>query len=167
MSDVYQKLNRNYNLELLKKEIKIIVENYGWGAASQISLQSPDDSFHSKNCVGTMDNYPGRTINDFKPINSFIGNDWEISKFINENEIYRTRIMKLGPKQCYSMHTDGSQRIHLAIFTDPKCFFVINNSVFHIPADSYAYKINTTLMHTAINSTTKLERIHLVGCLKP
>lgn len=158
---------RKYNIEKIFNEINYFhsLNNINYDI-KQICLQLPNgitDWF-----VGT-----GRTTEpqnveysekDF--CNLIIPEDWEISKFIIENNLYRTRILKLHSKECYSLHRDKSDRLHLAITTNHKCFFVIDDSVIKIPADGNPYFLETTKYHTAINANLEnFVRIHLVGCV--
>ena len=39
-----------------------------------------------------------------------------------------------------------------------------NNMLYHIPADGYVYEIDTTVLHTFINTSNNCFRTHLVVC---
>lgn len=155
------KLENRYDLQKIVMEIYDLVEEHGWWKDSQISLQSPTGEMHHG--IGKIEWSEGYTEKDFTKLN--IPDTWEISRFIRENNLYRTRIMKLNPKQCYSYHVDRSPRIHLAVQTHPHCFFVEDDKLIHIPDDGYAYLVDTTKYHTAMNCTLDFERIHIVGCV--
>jgi Aspartyl/Asparaginyl beta-hydroxylase len=80
----------------------------------------------------------------------------------------RIRYMKLLPKTGLSIHADRECRYHLAIQTSPKSLFLDctpeGNTVakgYHIPADGYFYKVDTTKEHTVFNGGWE-PRIHLV-----
>jgi hypothetical protein len=152
-------LKGSYNIEKIKLEIEFLADKHGWWDNSQISLQSPDGNFHEGSGKIEWSKYSEK---DFTQLN--IPEDWEISRFVKEHKLYRTRIMKLNPKECYSVHKDRTPRVHLVIETDPKCLFLLENKAFHIPADGHAYYIDTTKEHTALNGTLDFERIHIVGC---
>ena len=77
-------------------------------------------------------------------------------------KMYRTRVMKMKPKTCYTYHKDYAKRIHIPLITNEKCFFVIDDEVVRLPADGNHYLVDTTKMHTAINASFE-ERIHIVG----
>lgn len=87
------------------------------------------------------------------------------NSIIEELGMYRTRIMLMPPYSCYSMHQDPTKRIHIPLITDWNCFFVINRTVCHLAADGKAWIVDTTLPHTFINSTTSIDRFHIVGCI--
>ncbi len=79
----------------------------------------------------------------------------------------RTRLMRLPPKSCLSIHADPSRRFHYAITTNPDAYVVAvegNAGVFyHIPADGCLYEMDTHKTHTAINAGRQ-PRVHLVLC---
>lgn len=75
----------------------------------------------------------------------------------------RTRLMRLGAKNCLSAHKDVGFRFHIALVTNAQSFMVFENSpFFHIPSDSHLYWTNTVEFHSAINGHHEAERIHLV-----
>ena len=79
--------------------------------------------------------------------------------------MYRTRVMIMQPKTCYTYHLDLTKRIHIPLITNDKCFFVIEDKVVRYPADGNYYVVDTTKMHTAVNASFE-ERIHIVGCVR-
>ena len=156
-----KKLNKTYDLQTILIEIDFIIKQYGWWEDTQISLQSPDGDWHSG--VGHSAT-KGFKETDFNDLNT--SDHWELTRFIKENNLYRTRILKLKPGRCYSYHQDWSPRIHLAVITHPYCFIAEDKQLFHIPADGHAYLVDTTKSHTALNGSLDLERIHIVGCVR-
>lgn len=73
-----------------------------------------------------------------------------------------TRLMVLKPKTCYTYHIDKSNRVHIPVITNEKNFFVVNDSVFRLPADGGVYEVVTTKIHTFVNASLET-RIHIVG----
>jgi len=80
----------------------------------------------------------------------------------------RVRYMRLMPKTGLTVHTDKEQRYHLVMTTNRFSMFghVYEGSeelgkVYHMPADSHFYKVDTTLGHFVYNGGWE-ERIHLV-----
>lgn len=149
-----------YNIDKVRLEIDMLTDEHGWGNRNQLSLQSPDGNFETGD--GKIEYHPGMAETDFTSLN--LDPDWEISKFISDNNLYRTRIMKLLPKQCYSYHWDRTPRVHLAVDTHEHCFISIDDKLVHVPSDGYAYWIDTRKYHTAMNCTLDFERVHIVGC---
>ncbi len=79
----------------------------------------------------------------------------------------RTRLMRMPPKSCLSIHADPTRRYHYAITTNADAYIVAledNKGVFHhIPADGYVYQMDAHKTHTAINAGRQ-DRVHLVLC---
>lgn len=78
--------------------------------------------------------------------------------------MYRTRLMNLKPKTCYSYHRDPTVRLHIPLTTNDNCFFVIDDEVIRYPADGNYFIVDTRKMHTAVNTSYE-DRLHLVGCI--
>lgn len=76
--------------------------------------------------------------------------------------MFRTRIMKLKPYQCYSYHVDPTQRVHIPLITNENCFMIIDDILYRYPADGNYYVADTTKIHTFVNASLK-DRIHIVG----
>lgn len=79
----------------------------------------------------------------------------------------RTRVMRMRPKSCLSIHADPTRRYHYAITTNPGCFIVGvtegAGTFHHIPADGHLYQMDAHRTHTAMNSGNK-DRVHIVIC---
>ena len=85
-----------------------------------------------------------------------------INSILEDLKMYRTRVIKMKPKTCYTYHKDYTKRIHIPIITNEKCMFIIDDEVVRFPADGDYYLVDTTKMHTAINASFE-DRIHIVG----
>lgn len=88
-----------------------------------------------------------------------------IGDLIEKNGGYRTRIMAMIPKTCYSIHSDPSKRIHVPLKTNASSWMAWpqNNQLFHMPVGS-VYLTDTTQPHTFFNAGAE-SRIHLVMCV--
>jgi hypothetical protein len=79
----------------------------------------------------------------------------------------RTRLMRMRPKSCLSIHADPTRRYHMALITNPDCYIVgvsgEDGSFHQIPADGILYRMDAHRTHTALNSGNK-DRFHLVIC---
>lgn len=79
----------------------------------------------------------------------------------------RTRLMRMRPKSCLSVHADPTRRYHMALITNPGCYIVgvsgEKGSFHKVPADGRLYEMDAHRTHTAMNSG-KHDRIHLVIC---
>ena len=127
----------------------------------QYNLQAPDNDWSDG--VGRADHT--KHPESYYTFNN-LPSHWELYRFIKENNFYRTRVMKLRNKTCYSWHYDFTPRLHLSIVTNERCFFIIDKDVIHIPSDGVPRIVDTTKYHTAINANLKdFTRIHIVGCM--
>lgn len=127
---------------------------------NQICLQGTEESADPYLGTGLLTSIKGPESNFTVPLFDLP----YTNKILVDLKMYRTRLMKLMPKTCYSLHADPTKRIHVPLITNEKCLMVVDNEAFHIPADGNYYIIDTTKKHTAINGDFNLERIHLVGC---
>ena len=86
------------------------------------------------------------------------------NSIIHELGMYRTRLMNMKPKTCYSYHWDPTKRMHIPLITNENNFFVIDDEVSRYPADGSYYLIDTTKKHTFVNASFE-NRLHIVGCV--
>ena len=145
------------DLDKIKKELEILPE-YN----EQIALQGTKDNldpFYA--CGAEIFNNTGKREHEF---NTPIFDMPYINSIIKDLKMYRTRVMVLKPKRCYTYHQDTTKRIHIPLVTNDKCFFIINSQVKQYPADGNYYVVDTTQMHTAINAS-KEDRIHIIGVI--
>lgn len=77
-------------------------------------------------------------------------------------DLKRTRLIRLSPLQCYTIHKDYTPRVHIPLVTNNKCLIIIENEIFHFPADGSVYLLDTTKEHTALNGS-RSDRLHIVG----
>lgn len=145
---------QKYNLDTIKQEVNYIIDNIGWSQENQIMLQGHDEGLGSLDWSKEKEHF---TLN--------IPEDFIISKFIKQNNLFRTRLMMVKPKTNYSYHFDGTKRLHLSVFSNVNNFFIIEDHVYRIPSDGHPYLVDTTKYHTFVNTDKKLERIHIVGGL--
>jgi hypothetical protein len=87
-----------------------------------------------------------------------------INSLLERYKMYRSRVLILDPKKCYSYHQDPSFRIHIPVVTNPNSWLLIDEEVYKLNVGK-AYLTNTKLKHTAINADNE-KRIHIVGCTK-
>ena len=145
------------DLDKIKKELEILPKY-----DEQIALQGTKDNldpFYA--CGAEIFNNTGKREHEF---NTPIFDIPYINSIIKDLKMYRTRVMKLKPKRCYTYHQDTTKRIHIPLVTNDKCFFIINSIVKQYPDDGNYYVVDTTQMHTAINAS-KEDRIHIIGVI--
>lgn len=147
------------DLEKIKKELQTL-PSYD----EQISLQGTKDNldplwgigkFNEKCKIGMKEIDFNILLFDIPYINSII----------KDLKMYRTRVMNLKSKTCYTIHKDNTKRIHIPIQTNENCFIIIDKEVKHLPADGNYHVVDTTQYHTAVNASWE-NRIHLVGIIE-
>lgn len=148
----------NIDIEKIKSELKLLPK-----FDEQICLQGTKDNLDPFWGVGRWleKHQMGYKETDF---NNFIFDLPYTNSIIDELKMYRTRVMNLKSKTCYTYHKDISKRIHIPIETNKNCFIIINKEVKHYPADGNYYVVDTTQYHTALNASM-LDRIHIVGVI--
>ena len=145
------------DLDKIKDELKLLPE-----FNDQICLQGVDDNPDPFFGCGTISNIKPYKETDFTEPNFNLP---YINSIIEELNMYRTRVMVLKPKVCYSIHSDPVKRIHIPVITNENCWLIVNKEIMHLPADGRYYKIDTTQKHTALNGSWE-DRIHIVGSVE-
>lgn len=86
-----------------------------------------------------------------------------IEKYIIKYQAYRTRIMILPPRKCYSVHKDLGYRIHIPIVTNHQNWMIWpeENTCVQLSTGNI-YLTNTIKTHTFINGDSHINRIHIV-----
>lgn len=148
----------NIDIEKIKSELKLLPK-----FDEQICLQGTKDNLDPFWGVGR---WLEKHQMEYKEtdFNTFIFNLPYINSILSDLKMYRTRVMNLKSKTCYTYHKDLSKRIHIPIETNENCFIIINKEVKHYPADGNYYIVDTTQYHTALNASKK-DRIHIVGVI--
>ncbi len=140
------------------KDIIVWTESGKKGKQTGIQFRLGEDPWTS--AVGRNNGRPDHQYNQLNP--AFAGT--MIEGLISQYQMFRTRLMWLSPMSCYSMHRDSSPRIHIPIVTNPGCYFAFLENPPHYMPPGYAYKVDTTAYHTAMNCSEE-PRLHLVGCI--
>ena len=47
------------------------------------------------------------------------------NSIIKKFGLYRTRVLRLFPHQCYTYHKDPTKRIHIPLISNKKCFMIV------------------------------------------
>ena len=116
-------------------------------------------SFDKRLCLnetsGPLFSGPYKLKEEFK--NTPLGNVLESIGPIGE-----ARLLKLSSAESYTAHADPDDRYHLAITTNSYCYLqdLSNQKLYHIPADGYIWRMDTSQIHVATNFGGR-DRIHL------
>jgi len=155
MRNVVEKIG-TVDLELIRTELALLPQY-----DTQIILQSNQQ--HAKDYTFGTDMV--KTLNGLSE-SSFQYPMFDlpyINSLMQHYNLFRTRVMCMHEKTCYSYHHDFTPRLHIPVHTNENCFFVIEKQVYDLPADGTVYLVNTTLAHTFVNASWE-DRIHIVGC---
>lgn len=155
------------DLDKIKDELKLLPEFYDpkrdflWSQMCLQGVKDNRDPFDPFLGCGVLSSIRPYKETDFTEPNFNLP---YINSIIEELNMYRTRVMVLKPKMCYSIHKDPVKRIHIPVITNESCWLIVNKEIMHLPADGNYYEIDTTQKHTALNGSFH-DRIHIVGCV--
>jgi len=169
-----KKLDVTVNIEKIAEECSYLIDCYGLKMGKNIQLVLQHSEFCENKWHDGTGSLPRKFTNDqtyraidtiYTEINSELKNLYISEVLGNLSEkfsIYRTRIMVLDSRGCYSWHRDQSPRLHLAVKTNYHCRMVFESGSYHIPADGHWYFTNTVQFHSAFNGGQE-HRMHIVA----
>jgi hypothetical protein len=159
---MYTKIDKVQNFEQLKIEVLNLISkmDQDW---QQIMCQSRFENQEDfKEGVGKIEDLDIKEEKMYQFIQPSLKGSY-LEQIISEYKGFRTRIMKLTPKKCYTLHKDPTPRIHIPIQTNDRCWMVWP---FHQtclqPKIGEIYWTDTRKPHTFFNGDETLERIHIV-----
>lgn len=166
MNDTRFRRHTNFkvDLERLKAEAHTLMFDQANGVYhTQRSLQT-DGSADWDSGTGSRPNTDESVWDKLHP--ELAGTWWQDFFAKLPFKVYRARLLTIHPRTCYSIHTDRTPRIHIAIDTHPQARFIFTTppAFQHIPADGHVWWVDTTKEHSAMNGSLK-PRIHFVACL--
>lgn len=160
----FKKLEHTVDLERLKIEAhKLSWDEVNNVYRQQISLQTNGTS----DWQSSTGSRPNQDEEQWDTIHPELAGTWWEDFFKNlPMKVYRSRLMVMMPRTCYSIHKDENPRLHVAIKTHRQARFIFTDPPYvkFIPDDSHIWWVDTRIEHTAINGSLE-PRIHLVMCL--
>lgn len=165
------KLQYKFDLDVLKNECDNLIKNHGLDEQrNQLSLKHPSEAMGNLWHTGlgsfrTEKELANLSQRDFNTLNKDLDNSYirEVYDVIaTDYNIGRFRIMALPGQKCMTLHRDMTKRIHIPILTNEDCLMIIEDRVYHMPADGSAYLTDTFKRHTALNASWDFLRVHLV-----
>jgi hypothetical protein len=161
--------NVDYFNDIVKECQELLFKVPLKGNINQLSLQSKDPNIEDwYGSTGTV--YKNGSQEIFEEEYCYINPSLKgsaIEKWIHSlGNVFRTRLMIVPPRTCYSLHNDSTARIHLPIITSPDNFmcFPSENVMQHFPANGDSFWVDTTKYHTFMNCSLA-KRIHLVAAV--
>ncbi len=158
-------LNRIENFENLCLEIQSIIERVGVDQGQIICQTLVEDCEDWKTGIGKIDQLDTQDETLYKYIQPSLKGT-QLEQLIQSHNSFRTRIMIMPARHCYSIHRDLTPRIHIPIVTSSQAWMVWPfESGCHRLSEGFAYWTDTTKNHTFLNGGTE-SRIHLVMCVR-
>ena len=168
-------VDKDIDVARLATEVFSLITEHNLSEYQQISLTGLDGSNDWDANSGKIRDllYPEEHYNVVN--NALVGT--YIAELIQRySRFYRWRLLKLAPKQSYSVHRDGIERynfrLHIPVVTNDEALFsfystrpankVRANVYFEQLALGNSYEVNTSGFHTAVNYGAN-DRYHMVG----
>lgn len=153
------------NFHTLRQEILSIVDQYADNRNQIICQTRQENSEDWYEGIGSIDDLQEKNEELYKHINPNLAGT-EIEKTIKKFKGFRTRIMIMPPRQCYSVHADPTPRLHIPIVTNDQCWMIwpFKNHCRQL-IEGFVHLVDTTESHTFINGSGSENRIHLMMCL--
>lgn len=182
-----EKLSLEIDLNLINQDLDEVIKQVAW---PESSLKEDNRVYHAnqigltyrlgskftwfdasgslydkeqKHFTGTEQDF-----SEWNPVGTYTKSVIEQLSDLMKIKFGRIRYMRLLPKTGLSVHHDFEPRYHLVLKTNPHCYFLdcnpeneITAKAYHIPADGFFYKVDTTRNHTVYNGGWE-PRIHLV-----
>lgn len=149
------------NFEKLRLEVIDIIKNIGF-LKNQIicqSLERDGNDWHTG--IGRISelDYQDETLYRF--LNRGL-EDTELGNLIEKYKGFRTRILALDPRHCYSVHKDPTPRIHIPVITNSESWMIWPYHDFCKKlTPGLVYWTDTTKPHSFLNGGDET-RIHIV-----
>jgi hypothetical protein len=150
------------NFSDITKEIEFLINEIGF-KNNQISFQNlyeEQDDWYNSN--GGLRNLAEQDEKKYHVLNSKLKNS-AIDSLVQRFRGFRTRLMLMPPRKCYSVHSDPFKRIHIPIITNDQCWMVwpLEKQCFRL-LEGRIYLADTTKQHSFFNGHESLDRIHIV-----
>jgi hypothetical protein len=175
-----KKLNLIADLEKMKTDLNFVLSKSDWSIDNQIGLSYRKGANNLwKDCVGSLwdreNNIELEKEEEFTEINPEAPEyTMQVLNKLASTEGFklgRIRYMRLLPKTGLTVHSDSSVRYHYVIETNEHSYIyhtskntgLIKTIGYHLPNDSYFYKINTLQEHYVYNGGS-VPRVHIVIC---
>lgn len=153
------------SFDVLTSEILSIVETFGKNSPQIICQTIEKNSEDWFSGIGSIYELEHQDEDLYVHLNPNL-KETILEKLIVKYNGFRTRIMILPPRNCYSIHSDPTPRIHIPIISNSQCYMIWPNHSRCLQLNNgVIYWTDTTKQHTFINGGTE-PRIHLVMCIK-
>jgi hypothetical protein len=161
---VYPLENIN-NFDLLVKEVTDLMAEVGPDNNQIICQQISPIETSWTNGVGRIDQLDHQDEDLYKFINKQLKGSI-LEKLITKYDAFRTRIMIMPARQCYSVHADPTPRLHIPIITNDQSWMIwpYLNACEQMRIGK-VYWADTTKHHSFLNGG-ETARVHIVMGVK-
>jgi len=159
-----KRLNQLKNFSDLSKEVLDLVTTIN-PEGNQIICQNVNPDTESWDTgIGRIEELEVAQEKEYTHIHSKLSGSC-LEEIIKKYNGFRTRIMVMNSKSCYSVHADPTPRIHIPIVTSPQCWMIWpHHNTCHQLHPGHTYWTDTSKRHTFINGGLE-QRIHIVMCV--
>lgn len=142
----------------LQNSIKWLVSTRG----KQTGLQYREGEDIFLSATGKLDKNVQET--EYNILNPLFKNTI-FEEIINKFKLFRSRLMWMDEKTCYSLHKDATKRLHIPIITNDQCYFLFPEKDMIRLNQGTIYIVDTTQLHSFCNFSD-FPRLHFIGCIK-
>jgi hypothetical protein len=162
---ILQPLYKFINFQTLQKEVLELVKKINVNDNQLICQGLENGSNDWVTGVGRIEELEEQEERNYKFISPELRGTL-LEKFIKDHNGFRTRIMLMDSRKCYSIHRDPTPRLHLPIITNDQCWMIwpYKNEC-HQLREGIVYRTDTTQDHTFVNGSLDQIRIHIVMCI--
>lgn len=162
---ILQPLYTFINFLALQKEVLELVEKTNVGDKQLICQGLEDGCNDWVTGVGSIEELDEQEERKYRFIHPELRGTL-LEKFIKDHNGFRTRIILMDTRKCYSIHRDPTPRLHLPIITNNQCWMIwpYKNECHRLRA-GIVYRTDTTQDHTFVNGSLDQIRIHIVMCI--
>jgi hypothetical protein len=148
-----------------RQEILEIINTVGFDSNQIICQGQSADGTDWKTGVGRIRDLEDRDEQHYKYLNPALAGTM-LADIIEEYGCFRTRIMLMSPRSCYSIHADFTPRLHIPVVTNTQAWMVwpYLNKCYQMKVGNI-YFADTTKTHTFLNGDGT-DRIHIVAGIK-
>jgi hypothetical protein len=149
------------DFDILVNEVTTLIDEVGINNNQIICQQTtPDDSDWTTG-IGRIAELDHQNENLYKFVNKKLKGS-KLEELIIKYNAFRTRIMIMTPRQCYSVHADPTPRLHIPIITNDQSWMIwpYINQCSQMRAGKL-YWADTTKHHSFLNGG-ETARVHVV-----
>jgi hypothetical protein len=149
------------DFNVLVKEVTDLIDRIGPNSNQIICQQMSPNETSWTNGVGRIDQLDHQDEHLYNFINKELEGS-KLAEIIKKYKAFRTRIMILPPRQCYSIHADPTPRLHIPIITNKQSWMIWPHlNICENMRLGKIYWTNTTKHHSFLNGG-ETARVHVV-----